>query len=291
MMQQGCWERRLGVVLLAALCLSGGQGCLSFVHPLDLPTKEQIACGEVNPAPCRNHVHIFLLHGLDPFDLANLYGLTEYIQQLGYIKTHYGQCFHLWEFKKEICRIHKQDPQARFVLIGFSLGTNIAREVAHAVKEDGVVIDLLIYLGGGYTLPNTPRAQPKNVVRIVNILAEGCAEKKMLDRAENVYYDDVWHFGSPTHPQTRELLARELVAVAARVPYVEQSPPLPPEMENEVPMPRRLTPAEDRQKSSQLPPEWKFLESRTATGELRPPRLAQPTENPDARRIPFAVNP
>jgi len=281
----------LGGFALAALCLATGQGCLSFVHSLDLPPMEQLAQGEMIPAPCRNHVHIFLIHGMDPLDLANLNGLTEYIQQLGYLKTHYGQLYHLWEFKKEMRRIHEQDPQARFVLIGFSFGANMARDLANAVKDNGILIDLLIYMGGN-TLENNPKTQPDHVIHVVNILAAGCIwNGATIDRANNLHYSNVWHFGSPTHPRTRELLARELAVVAARVPYVQKAPPLPPEVEEEIPLPRRLAPEQVRKMSSQLPSEWSFLSSRAATADAPPPQLAQPVRNSKARRIPFATIP
>lgn len=289
MQQRGC--RRIGVVALAALCLASGQGCLSFVHSLDLPPKEQTVVGEMIPAPRRSHVHVFLLQGLDPLDLANINGLTEYIHQLGYNKTHYGQFFHLWSFRKEMRNIHKQDPEARFVVIGFSLGSFIARELANAVKEENLPIDLLIYLGG-FILDNTPRTQPANAARIANILTAGSVIKgPQMDRAENIRCSDVWHFGLPTHPRTRELLARELAVVAARVPYVEKIPPLRPELEEEIPQPRRLTSNQLRQMSSQLPSEWSFLNSRSAIGEPPPPKLAQPPEKPATQRVPFAIIP
>jgi hypothetical protein len=286
MRRQGRLQQRLGVVLLAVLCLAGGQGCLSFVHSLDAPPKEQVALGEKIPAPCRKHVHIFLIHGLDPLDLANLGGLTEYIQQLGYIKTHYGQLYHVWSFKKEMRRLHKEEPQTRFVVIGFDFGASVARELVQAVKEDGIVIDLLIYLGG-----YIPQTQPENVVRIVNILTAGCPWDGNVAHADNVQYNDVWHFGSPTHPRTRELLARELAAVAARIPYVEKVPPLSPELEEEIPRPRRLTPDQLRQLSSELPPEWSFLNSHSASGERPPPPLARPDEKDQTPRVPFAILP
>ncbi|HTU18430.1 MAG TPA: hypothetical protein VMG10_10255 [Gemmataceae bacterium] len=291
MTQQGRWLRRLGVLSLAALCLATGQGCLSFVHSLDFPPMEQIEQGEMIPAPSRNHVHVFLIHGMDPLDLANLNGLTEYIQQLGYLKTHYGQLYHLWEFKKEMRRVHEQDPQARFVLIGFSFGANMARELANAVKENGIGIDLLIYLGGN-TLENTPETQPDHVAHIVNILAAGCIwNGTQMDRAENLHFTNVWHFGSPTHPRTRELLARELAVVAARVPYVQKAPPLPPEVENEIPLPRRLPPDQAQKMSSQLPSEWSFLSSRTWDTDPSPPQLARPARRKKAKRVPFASIP
>jgi hypothetical protein len=291
-MTQGRFSRRRAAFWLAALCLTTGPGCLSFVHSLDFPPYEQVVQGDAIPAPCRSHVHVFLIHGMDPLDLANLNGLTEYIQQLGYIKTHYGQLYHLWEFKKELRQVHEQDPQARFVLIGFSFGANFVRELANAVKEEGILIDLLVYLGGN-TLENTPPNQPEHCMHIINILAAGCIWNGCtMDRADNYHFTNVWHFGSPTHPRTREILARELAAVAARVPYVDTTPPLPPEIENEVPHPRRLIPEQMQQQSSaQLPQEWNFLSARNPFGEAAAPELARPTQNRAARRVPFSVVP
>lgn len=284
---QGRWVRRLGGLFLTALCLATGPGCLNFVHSLDAPPKEQILPSERIPTPSRNHVHIFLIHGMDPLDLANLGGLTEYIHALGYIKTHYGQMYHLWEFKTELRRVYKEDPEARFVLIGFSFGANLVRQLANAVKDEGVIIDLLVYLGGN-TLENTPPNRPDHVLHIANILASGCIwNGTTLDGADNLHYDNVWHFGSPTHPQTRELLARELAVVAARVPYVERVPPPLPE---EAPRPRPVRPDQAR-KVAPLPSDWDFLKSRGTYDEPQPPELAQPVRGRTVKRVPFALTP
>lgn len=290
MTQQGRWPRRLGMMCLAALALATGQGCLSFVHSLDLPPKEQMVSGESIPAPCRHHVHIFLIHGMDPLDLANLAGLTEYIHQLGYIKTHYGQLYHLWEFKKELRRVHQDDPQARFVLIGFSFGANMVRELANAVKDDGIIIDLLVYLGGN-TLENDEQTQPAHVLHVVNILAAGCIwNGTTMDRADNRHFTNVWHFGSPTHPKTRQLLSHELAVVAARVPYVETPPPYRPELE-ELPRPRPLRPNPARNTPTELAPEWTFLSPRSAYREAPTQELARPPQSTSAKRVPFSMIP
>ncbi|HEY7308312.1 MAG TPA: hypothetical protein VH643_03015 [Gemmataceae bacterium] len=290
MTQQGRWPRRFGMMCLTTLTLATGQGCLSFVHSLDLPPKEQMTSGEAIPTPCRNHVHIFIIHGMDPLDLANLAGLTEYIQQLGYIKTHYGQLYHLWEFKKELRRVHQDDPQARFVLIGFSFGANMVRELANAVKDDGIIIDLLVYLGGN-TLENDEKTQPAHVLHVVNILAAGCIwNGTTMDRADNRHFTNVWHFGSPTHPKTRELLSHELAVVAARVPYVETPPPYRPELE-ELPRPRPLRSNPARKAPSELAPEWTFLSPRSGYGEAPTQELARPPQSTSAKRVPFSMIP
>ncbi len=232
---------RLGRALWLAGMLAAASGCLSLCHPVDFPSPERAAPSAAVPQCARNHVHIFLIHGLDPLDFANLEGVTAYCQQLGYIKTHYGQLYHLWKFKKDLRKVHEEDRDARFVLIGFSFGANMVRELANAVKDDGIVIDLLVYLGGN-TLENTPPNQPDHVIHIVNILATGCIWNGCtMDRADNRHYDNVWHFGSPTHPQTLDLLGRELAVVASRVPVrLPTAPPLTPE--DELPRPRPLAP-------------------------------------------------
>jgi hypothetical protein len=250
------WRRLGGLALLAGSLAGGGAGCLSFCHPVPPPSPEQAGPSACLADQARNHVHIFLIHGLDPFDFANLEGVRDYCQSLGYIKTHYGQLYHLWKFKDAVRQVHQEDPEARFVLIGFSFGANMVRELANAVKDDGVTIDLLVYLGGN-TLENTPPNRPEHCLHIVNILATGCIWNGCaLDGADNIHYTNVWHFGSPTHPGTLEVLSQQLAAVAARVPVV--LPAVPPPLEDELhrPQPLRQTmpPAEAQGRD-----EWDFL--------------------------------
>jgi hypothetical protein len=170
-------------------------------------------------------VYVFFIHGVDPLDIANLRGVHDYVQSLGFIKTYYGQLYHTPYFVKEIRRLHQEDPDARFALVGFSFGANMVRDMAQAVKSDGVSIDLMVYLGGN-TLENRPDDKPENVVSLVNILATGWVwNGDHIDGAANVSYDDVWHFGSPSHLHTLKTLAEELATVAARVPIVEAGQP------------------------------------------------------------------
>jgi hypothetical protein len=254
------WLRRLvGMVGIPLLVLQSG--CLRSFNPVHAPPPEHTACCAEVPQCARNHVYIFIVHGVDPLDCANLKGLRDYVQSLGFIKTYYGQLYHSSYFAKEIRRIHQEDPDARFVLAGFSFGANSVRDLAHAVEPDGVPIDLLVYLGGN-TLKNVPEDRPANATRIINILATGCIwNGDTLDDAVNLNYPDVYHFGSPTHVQTLCLLATELTEVAARVPIVEwQLPPL----EEEAPTPRPLAPATTE---SQTEDEWDFLKPRT--GQVR----------------------
>ena len=253
--------RHLRIALrLPVLLLLAQTGCLSFCHPINPPVPEDVATCQELPHLCRDHVYVFFIHGMDPLDFADLNGVCNYVQSLGFIKTYYGQLYHTIYFRNEVRRIHERDPEARFALVGFSFGANMVRYVANAVRADDINIDLLVYLGGN-TLTNSEEDRPPNVARIVNILATGWIwNGATLDNAENINYDNVWHFGSPTHPQTLDVLARELRDVACRVPIVERldTP------ENPEPTPRPVV----QQTSTAPPDDWDFL---TASAEIPDP--------------------
>jgi hypothetical protein len=214
-----------GYIAILGLVLSSG--CMGFVHPVTKPAAADLQPNEGIPQECRNHVHVFLVHGVDPLDVGNLDGLTDYVQSLGFIKTHYGMPFHSFFFLKEIRKIHHEDPTARFVLVGFSYGAGLVRDMTNDLERDGIMVDLMVYIDG-VALYQRALDRPTNTLKLVNILSCYRDESNTFEDAENARCPDVWHFGTPTHPTTLKILARELAAVAVRVPVVErQLPPLP----------------------------------------------------------------
>jgi hypothetical protein len=197
-----------------------------------------------------------LVHGLDPLDTANLSGVRDYCNRLGFHQTYYGQLYHTAFFRKEIRRIHQEDPDAHFVLIGFSFGANMVCSLAQAVKDDGITIDLLVYLGGN-TLENTTADRPGNAGPIIKVRAKGWVRHGAeIDGAENIQESDVWHFGSPTHARTLDALTQELTRIASSVPIQEPAvlnrSTVPAEP---VPTPRSVQPPPTASK----PDEWDFL--------------------------------
>jgi hypothetical protein len=257
MKQQGCWQKVLWIGLLA-VGLASGSGCASLFHSVE-PAKAECALSfQELPKCCRDHVYIFLVHGVDPLDFANLAGVRKYLIELGFPKVYYGQLYHAGHCAKEIRKIHQEDAEARFVLIGFSLGSNMARNICHGVKDEGIHVSLLVYLGGN-TLENTPKDKPENAGRIVNILASGCIwNGAWMDGVENIHETDVWHFGTPTHPRTLRLFADELATVAASVPIIQEEPKSMPAAEEE-PKPRSARSIQSVQRD-----EWDFLKPVTS---------------------------
>lgn len=265
--QQGRWPGLLSLAL--ASMLGGGSGCGHLgPHVVEKPPEAALTCQELPPC-CRDHVHIFIIHGTDPLDFANLTGLIGHLRDLGFRKTYLGQLYHRGDVTREVQRLHADDPEARFVLIGFSLGANMVRDVANAVQPNGVHIDLLVYLGGN-TLEDVPRDRPENTGRIINILAQGCIwNGTTLPHADNIHLPDVYHFGSPTHPHTRRLLGEELALVAARVPIIVPAGQLPGGRLFDEPTPRPLPAAAPTAARD----EWDFLKP---AGFLSAPSREEP---------------
>jgi hypothetical protein len=204
-------------LLVAALVALSG--CLRFVRSICPPEPAMTAPCQGLPEFFRDHVHVFLLHGLDPFDCANLVGVRDYVRYLGFCNTHYGQYFDAGHFRKEICQIRQADPFARFVVIGFSRGARAAHDMVHDLQADGVTISLLVYLDGkGLMYYTDPRLE--NVERTVNVRAPGLVwQSPCIDGAENLDVP-VWHFATPTYPRVLEVLAQELTIVATAQPVV-----------------------------------------------------------------------
>jgi len=217
----------MGPWWLAAVVLAAS-GCASCLNPVALPTADQASQCAALPEACRNHVYVFLIDGPDPFDLANLGGVRQALISLGYIKTYCGQCWHAGYFQKEICRIHQEDESARFVVMGFSLGANAARDVAAGVQAEDVTIDLLVYCGG-VGLGDDPKNRPGNATCVVNIVGGGAdALAPALDGVNNMQLSDTSHFGSPTHASTLEMLVRQLTVIASLAPVVDLRPTAEP---------------------------------------------------------------
>lgn len=201
-------------VVCGLLSLAALGGCANpQPHAVLLPSAQPVATAAPTHA-ANDAVHIFLINGLDPFNYGQLDALAEHLRQT-YRHTELFQMFESAAIEERIALVRERDPRARIVLVGFSFGANVARTVAQDLSEEDATIDLLVYLGGN-TLHNIPRDRPRNVRRIVNVLALGILwHGAQLDGAANIQLNDTYHYGSPTHPFTIQMLEQELAALAA----------------------------------------------------------------------------
>jgi hypothetical protein len=170
-------------------------------------------------------VYVVLINGLDPLYVGNLAGARDYLQELGFSKVYFGQLYDWWWFKSKVRRAYREDPCARFVIVGYSWGASMAHSLAWALQDESVGIDLVVYLDAVAFIPKF-RHRPQNVRRVLNITSFSKLCGVPAEGAENIRESDVWHFGPPTHPRTLEALAANLVslAVATETPEAQSRP-------------------------------------------------------------------
>lgn len=156
-------------------------------------------------------LHVFIIHGWDPLDLAKLRGLKACCQSWGFSNTVLKQCYERKSICKEIAAIRACKPKARFALIGFSAGATVAREITHDLHHcQGIDVQLLIYLGGnllGWHKENCP----PYVERVIHVRSiDDCVLAPRIQGAEMHTIAPAWHFSSPYHPKTRCLIQDSL---------------------------------------------------------------------------------
>ncbi len=222
--------RVIGVLLAAALLLGSTQAeplatrnrMGEFLHPIQEPQQLRYPdCYLQNLCPCRKErVHIFGVNGLDPTCRANFNGLCRYFKSQGFENAHFGQLYTSHTFVQKIRQIRQDDPHARLVFLGFSLGCNNVRTLANQFEQEGIRIDLLIYLGGDF-IHNSQRSYPDNVCRVLNITAHGSMysggdlffKGADIDGARN-YRLATRHYLIPSRKETVALIMEELLYLA-----------------------------------------------------------------------------
>jgi hypothetical protein len=216
-----CRRDLAGCLALLGISLCGG--CLGFVHPIHKPAQDCLAFCEIVPQACKNRVYVFMIQGMDPFDMGNLDGVCDYIHSLGFIKTYLGMPYHVLYFQKEICRIHEKEPTSRFVVLGYGCGAPLARELTSKLEKAEIPIDLLIYLDG-VCLDHKSLDHPANAIHVVHLVAGKQDDSNDIVHGEFIECEKAWHLGTPTHPETLRMLGRELPVVAERVPVIDILP-------------------------------------------------------------------
>jgi pimeloyl-ACP methyl ester carboxylesterase len=204
----------------AALSMDAGD--FSFVHELEKPKPQIARAAHAVPQENKDRTHLFFINGLDPYYLANFRGQCQYMKSLGYQNSYCGQLSHVDLFRRQIVQIRKNDPDARVGLVGYSLGANAARTLAHRLHEDGVAVDLLVYLGADFVV-NSQASRPPNVKRVLNISGHASIllgydlflKNADIDNAVNHRLDSR-HFLLPTRAEAIELLVKHVAEMERR---------------------------------------------------------------------------
>lgn len=174
------------------------------------------AAANVQPAPAP--VHVFLLHGLDPFDWAGLCELRDYIAGLGVSSARLYEFFEVSSVQQDIAGEKARHPEARIIVIGFSAGALSARRLVGALHEQhGIDVEVLVYLGGGF-VDDSEYSRPPYVGEVIHILADTPLFRGgPITEADNYRILGIGHFDSPSHPLTWGIISQRVRALSEPV--------------------------------------------------------------------------
>jgi len=192
------------------------------IHPLPVRQLSLHEQADAIPKEKKDRVHFFLINGLDPLQASNIHGVAAYFRAIGFANTSSYQFPSTPKVRRQIETLRRTDPEARIVLMGFSVGANCVRGLANNLQKDGIHIDCLIYVGGD-TVFNSPSSKPANVGQIVNITGHGLIflGRDIYFKGDNIdgainHRLDARHMNIPASSDTINLVGKEVLAVANR---------------------------------------------------------------------------
>jgi hypothetical protein len=196
-------------LLTLAVAISGANaGCVSCDHSAH---RSALAAGPRCDIPTceRQKVCVFMLNGLTPPGLSSLDGLRTRLAEQGYSKIGSGELYHAGWVADEMKQALADNPDARFVLIGYDLGGGeVAKLAARSVKA-GMPIDAVVLLDPVGKASKTPTGTRTLLVSSATRAAIGA-------QTETVLIPDAGHFNLPTHPKTVAVVCNLLNEIAAK---------------------------------------------------------------------------
>jgi hypothetical protein len=242
-----------------------------------LPTECAAACESV-PCACRGKVYVFLVNGFDPFDFGRLGDVRRTLVRAGFSKVYDGQFYHAGWFADEMRRLHADEPEARFVVVGFSAGVEAAAYLTDAVARDGITVDLLASIDAPFW-SNVPQQQPTNVQQVMNVHGTPLFGYPDAGTGFDIEVPVGILDGVATHPLTLDRIVSRLAEVAGTVPVAPVRPD--PTTTVEAPTPRPLATL-----SASPGDEWDFLKPVNRLTDASPPAqvFSEPTKS-DVRAV------
>jgi len=236
-----------GVFGAAVLASAGCTTCPHHSYAESLRPVEEVAV----VAPARARVNVFLMNGADLFEVGGLSELKDAIRAAGFPKVYYAQRFDREWFRRELHRLHREDPDNRFVLIGYGTAADQLRQLACQVAGEQIPLDRVIFIDpAAEDADLTNAAFPSLVIR-----SHHWRLSPRLQPTETMVVHRTRHPNVPDAPATVQQVVAILTASALRVPLVIPPVECVPVLDPQKPRPRPDQP----KVMPPLPPEWQFL--------------------------------
>jgi hypothetical protein len=138
----------LAITTTASGCITQGYEGLKLAY--DAGINSEI------PVNRRNLVYIFVLGGDNPFD-SGIDGFRRGLNAQGYGKVATAPSIYYWWMADEMKRIHKENPNAVFVIAGLDSSASLAQKLSDKVSAEGVPVDGLVIVDPSGKTPSPRR--------------------------------------------------------------------------------------------------------------------------------------
>ncbi len=228
------------LLLLGGLSVIGAVGCLHTCRTTPnecLRPVEEVAV----IAPARAKVYTFLMNGADVFDVGHLHELECSIISAGFPKVYYAQRFDQEWYYKELHRLHRDDPDNRFVMVGSGTAAGELQKLVCRVTADGIPLDAVVLLDPAGSVGEWPADAPFSTTVLKSRL---WPESPRLASLHSLTIPEVGHARLPNHPATVREVVGILTASALRVPDRRKPIDCVPLTDEPKPIPRPDQPKE-----------------------------------------------
>jgi hypothetical protein len=217
------------------LMLAAGAGCTHCCHKAyDLALSAEDCDGL--PACQRAKVYAVLVNGFDPLHLGHIDKLGAELNRLGFAKVYTVEFHHAAFVESEVRKIRCEQPDARFVFVGYAHGAGVAESVASKLSHEGVPIDALVELTPAYL----PWAEGHDLSRVGRHVVIGRECQAACGRANTqvLSLPGVGPYSVATNPVTIQTVRDILTTSTAHVP-IEEGPlfPMLPLNDDPAPLP------------------------------------------------------
>ncbi len=238
----------LGLLLLASALSTG---CTTTKYTAFARSMTPVEQSTVS-AQARNKVYAFFMNGADVLELNGFEELQDGLICAGYAKLYYAQQIDREWYRRELHRLHRDDPDARFILVGYGSAADPLQELACQVSREEIPLDAVVYIdpicAKGDLTQNVP-------YRAVILKSHHWLGAPRLKAPETVTIDRVGHIGVPRHPATVQYFVDLMTESALKVPIADPTIICRPVLNEKRAIPRPAEPQEIKPP----PPGWEFL--------------------------------
>lgn len=203
-------KRWLVAAGVAVLLVGTGSGCVTCCHTTCKPAQEAGPTCEL-PLGNRQRTYAVLVNGAIPDCGYGLTGLRDKLAGQGFPKVYHGYACHGPWLAHEMRRVHKDEPGARFVVVGYDLGGPVAGRLARDAADAGIPVDALVLLDPSGDSDAIDRRVPMTIVM-------SGAGGGVPHPGETIVLPDAGHFTLPTHAAVVSLVCDLMTDTAGRIP-------------------------------------------------------------------------